>query len=88
MTFGAYPLVGLGHTRQLHFEARKTLAAGIDPRVERRRKADAKRREAKEQQQEIGVLQFPVCIAANCQQFASKGFALRLSEYHWLCFAF
>ena len=43
MTFGAYPLVSLCHARQLHFEARKTLAAGIDPMGERRAKADAKR---------------------------------------------
>jgi integrase len=52
MTFGAYPLVSLGHARQLHFEARKTLAAGIDPMGERRKKADDKRKEAKARQQE------------------------------------
>jgi hypothetical protein len=52
MTFGAYPLVSLGHARQLHFEARKTLAAGIDPMGERRKKAEARRKEAKAQQQE------------------------------------
>jgi hypothetical protein len=52
MTFGAYPLVGLGHARQLHFEARKMLAAGIDPMSERRKKADDKRKEAKVRQQE------------------------------------
>jgi hypothetical protein len=31
MALGEYPLVTLNQARELHFAARKTLAAGIDP---------------------------------------------------------
>jgi hypothetical protein len=39
MALGEYPLVNLGEARELHFAARKTLAAGIDPMAERKAEA-------------------------------------------------
>ena len=35
MALGEYPVVNLGQARELHFESRKTLAAGVDPMSER-----------------------------------------------------
>jgi hypothetical protein len=50
MHFGEYPLVTLKGARELHFAARKILAAGIDPMAERKAEAEAKQREAEAQQ--------------------------------------
>jgi hypothetical protein len=36
MALGEYPLVNLGQVRELHFEARKISAAGVDPMAERK----------------------------------------------------
>lgn len=52
MALGEYPLVGLGQARELHFAARKTLAAGVDPMAERKAEAEAKQREAETRQRE------------------------------------
>src|ERR1700737_718373 len=52
MALGEYPLVNLGEARELHFAARKTLAAGIDPMAERKAEAEAKQREAEARQRE------------------------------------
>jgi integrase len=52
MALGEYPLVTLKEARERHFEARKTLAAGIDPMAERKAEAVAKQSEAKAQQRE------------------------------------
>src|SRR5271155_656997 len=47
MTFGEYPLVGPKDARELHFAAKKLLATGINPMVERKAEAEAKQQEAK-----------------------------------------
>jgi integrase len=52
MALGEYPLVSLGHARELQFTARKTLSAGIDPMAERKAEGEAKQREAEERQRE------------------------------------
>jgi Arm DNA-binding domain len=39
MALGEYPLVSLKEARERHFEARKTLAAGVDPMAERKAEA-------------------------------------------------
>jgi integrase len=52
MAFGEYPLVTLKEVRELHFEARKVLAAGTDPMAERKAEFDTKRRQAEARQRE------------------------------------
>jgi Arm DNA-binding domain len=52
MSFGEYPLVTLKDARELHFAAKKVLAAGINPMAERKADAEAKRQEAKALQRE------------------------------------
>ena len=52
MTFGEYPLVGLKDARELHFAAKKLLASGVNPMVERKAQAEAKQQEAKAVQRE------------------------------------
>jgi integrase len=52
MALGEYPLVNLGQARELHFESRKTLAAGVDPMAERKAEGEAKQREAEARQRE------------------------------------
>ena len=52
MAFGEYPLVMLKDARELHFEARKILAAGVDPMAERKAKTETKHREAEARQRE------------------------------------
>jgi hypothetical protein len=52
MALGEYPVVNLGQARELHFESRKTLAAGIDPMAERKAEGEAKQREAEARQRE------------------------------------
>lgn len=52
MALGEYPLVTLKEARERHFEARKTLEAGIDPMAERKAEAAAKQSQAKAQQRE------------------------------------
>jgi hypothetical protein len=47
MAFGEYPVVSLKDVRDLHFAARKTLTAGIDPIAERKAEAEAKQKETK-----------------------------------------
>lgn len=38
MALGEYPTVSLARARELHFEGRRMLAAGIDPMAERKAK--------------------------------------------------
>jgi integrase len=45
MALGEYPVVTLKAARDFHYEARKTLAAGVDPMAERKAEADAKQKE-------------------------------------------
>jgi integrase len=52
MALGEYPLVPLSRARDLHFAARKTLAAGVDPMAERKAEAEAKQRRTETQQRE------------------------------------
>jgi len=52
MSFGEHPIVGLKDARELHFAARKLLAAGINPMGERKAEAEAKREEVKAVQRE------------------------------------
>lgn len=52
MAFGEYPLVSLKDARELHFAARKTLAAGVDPMAERKAEGQAKQKEIEGQQRE------------------------------------
>ena len=52
MALGEYPLVSLGQARELHLAARKTLATGVNPMVERKAEADAKQRETEARQRE------------------------------------
>jgi Arm DNA-binding domain len=52
MAFGEYPLVMLKDARELHFEARKILAAGVDPMAERKAETETKHREAEARQRE------------------------------------
>jgi hypothetical protein len=52
MALGEYPLVSLKEARERHFEARKTLAAGVDPMAERKAEIDAKQREVQARQRE------------------------------------
>lgn len=52
MAFGEYPVVSLKEARDLHFEARKTLAAGSDPMAERKAEAEAKQKETEARQRE------------------------------------
>jgi len=52
MALGEYPLVGLSQARELHFTARKTLAAGIDPMAERRAETEAKQKETEDRHRE------------------------------------
>jgi hypothetical protein len=53
MALGEYPVVSLARTRQLHFEGLRTLAAGIDPMVERKAELETKQSEAEGRQLEI-----------------------------------
>jgi integrase len=46
MALGEYPVVSVALAREHHFEARKILASGVDPMVERKSKAEACREEA------------------------------------------
>ena len=52
MALGEYPVVILAQARELHFAARKKLAAGIDPMAERKAEAETLRREAEARQRE------------------------------------
>ena len=52
MALGEYPVVTLKEARDLHHEARKTLAGGVDPMAERKAEAEAKQREIEERQRE------------------------------------
>jgi hypothetical protein len=52
MSFGEYPHVGRKDARELHFAAKKLLAAGINPMGERKAEAEAKREGAKALQRE------------------------------------
>lgn len=52
MALGEYPFVSLGHARELHFEARRQLAAGADPMAERKADAETKLREVEARQRE------------------------------------
>jgi integrase len=52
MALGEYPVVNLAEARDCHFSARKRLAGGIDPIVERKAEADARQREADARQRE------------------------------------
>jgi hypothetical protein len=52
MALGEYPLVSLKDARELHFAARKTLAAGVDPMAERKAEAESKQREVEARQRE------------------------------------
>ncbi len=52
MSFGEYPHVGPKDARELHFAAKKLLAAGINPMGERKAEAEAKREGAKALQRE------------------------------------
>ena len=52
MTFGEYPVVGPKEARELHFAAKKLLATGVNPMVERKAEAEAKHEEAKAVQRE------------------------------------
>ncbi len=52
MAFGEYPLVSLKDARELHFAARKILAAGIDPMAERKAEAESKQKEVETRQRE------------------------------------
>jgi hypothetical protein len=52
MTFGEYPIVAPKDARELHFNAKKPLAAGINPMAERNSEAEAKQQEAKALQRE------------------------------------
>ena len=52
MALGEYPIVMLEEARERHFAARKKLAAGIDPMVERKAEAATRQREAEERQRE------------------------------------
>jgi integrase len=52
MTFGEYPIVGPKNARDLHFAAKKLLATGVNPMVERKAEAEAKQQEVKAVQRE------------------------------------
>ena len=52
MTFGDYPHVGPTDARNLHFAAKKLLAAGTNPMSKRKAEAEAKQHEAKALQRE------------------------------------
>lgn len=45
MALGDYPVVTLNDARDLHYGARETLAAGVDPMAERKAEAGAKQKE-------------------------------------------
>jgi hypothetical protein len=49
---GEYPTVNLGEARERRFAARKKLAAGIDPIVERKARAASRQREAEERERQ------------------------------------
>jgi hypothetical protein len=53
MALGEYPLVPLSRARDLHFAARKTLAAGVDPMAKRKAEAEANRGEPKRNNVEL-----------------------------------
>ncbi|MGD0941213.1 MAG: Arm DNA-binding domain-containing protein [Terracidiphilus sp.] len=52
MALGEYPIVNLAEARERHFAARKKLANGIDPMVERKTEAETRQRETEERQHE------------------------------------
>ena len=52
MALGEYPIVNLAEARERHFAARKKVAAGIDPIVERKAEAESRKREAEARQRE------------------------------------
>jgi integrase len=52
MALGEYPIVNLAGARERHFAARKKVAAGIDPIVERKAEAESRKREAEARQRE------------------------------------
>ena len=52
MALGEYPVVSFKDARDLHFAARNTLAAGIDPMVERKAAAEAKQKETEDRMPE------------------------------------
>jgi integrase len=52
MALGEYPIVNLAEARERHFAARKKMAAGIDPMVERKTEAEIRQREAEIRQRE------------------------------------
>ena len=53
MALGEYPIVNLAEARERHFTARKKVAAGIDPIVERKAEAESRKREAEARQREV-----------------------------------
>jgi len=52
MALGEYPLITLKEARERHSEARKALANGIDPMVERKAEGEAKQKESEARQRE------------------------------------
>lgn len=52
MAFGEYPVVSLKDARELHFAARRTLAAGVDPMAERKAETEARQKEVENRQRE------------------------------------
>ena len=52
MALGEYPIVNLAEARERRFAARKKVAAGIDPIVERKAEAESRKREAEARQRE------------------------------------
>lgn len=50
MALGENPIVNLAEARERHFAACKKVAAGIDPIVERKAKAESRKREAEARQ--------------------------------------
>lgn len=52
MALGEYPIVSLAEARERHFAARKKVAAGIDPIMERKAEAESRKRDAEARQRE------------------------------------
>ncbi len=52
MALGEYPVVTLKEVRDLHHEARKKLASGVDPMAERKAEAETKQKEVEARQRE------------------------------------
>jgi hypothetical protein len=71
MALGEYPLVSLGHARELHFAARKAPADGVDPMAERKAEAETKQSEIAARQREAEN-SFER-IACNCREWWAIG---------------